>query len=182
MKVTRQRTPLGHRFVTACEELTTLSAKVGWMESAVYPDGTPVAYVAAIQEYGAPSQGIPSRSFMRTTEAAELANWQQLMGEGAAACLSGTHSARAVLEAVSNQAKGDIQKTISELTQPKLSPVTVLLRKWRREGRTITGATVGEAARALAGPNPPDTGGVSDKPLNDSGYMLATITNEVVDR
>jgi hypothetical protein len=40
--------------------------QVGFMENAdPYPDGTPVALVAAVQEFGSPSNGIPPRPFMR---------------------------------------------------------------------------------------------------------------------
>lgn len=37
--------------------------RVGFLENATYPDGTSVALVAAIQNYGAPSRNIPPRPF-----------------------------------------------------------------------------------------------------------------------
>ena len=42
--------------------LAKIEGKVGWFESAEYPEGTPVAYVAAIQELG--HGKIPPRPFM----------------------------------------------------------------------------------------------------------------------
>ena len=39
--------------------------KVGIFSTARYPDGKPVAEVAAIQEFGAPGAGIPERPFFR---------------------------------------------------------------------------------------------------------------------
>ena len=38
---------------------------VGFFKSARYPDGTQVAAVAAFNEFGVPSQGIPERPFFR---------------------------------------------------------------------------------------------------------------------
>ncbi len=37
--------------------------QVGWFESAKYDDGTPVAGVAAIQEFGSAKNRIPPRPF-----------------------------------------------------------------------------------------------------------------------
>ena len=39
--------------------------RVGFLEGATYPNGTPVAMIAAIQEFGAPKAGIPPRSYFR---------------------------------------------------------------------------------------------------------------------
>ena len=42
-----------------------VAVEVGFFESAKYPDGTSVPYVAAIHEFGAPQRKIPSRPFFR---------------------------------------------------------------------------------------------------------------------
>jgi hypothetical protein len=119
---------------------------------------------------------------MRTTQQEQQGEWAKQFAQGATACLNGRVSATAVMEAISGGAADDIQKTISNLFDPPLSPITLLLRKWRKEGRKITGATVGEAAAALVSDKPPSLAGTSTKPLNDTGYMLATLTNEVSER
>ena len=51
----------------------TAEVKVGFLEGATYPDGTPVPMVAAIQEYG--TSTIPSRPFFRTMIAEKSASW-----------------------------------------------------------------------------------------------------------
>lgn len=39
------------------------SLKVGFLEGATYPDGTPVAYIAAINEFGGSANPLASRRF-----------------------------------------------------------------------------------------------------------------------
>lgn len=47
--------------------------KVGFLEGATYPDGTPVPLVAALQEYG--TSRIPSRPFFRQMIAQKSPTW-----------------------------------------------------------------------------------------------------------
>lgn len=160
------------------EQFADKVAKVGWFPSAVYEDGTPVAYVAAIQENGAPEVSIPARPFVAPTVKEHSKEWGQLMGDGARAVLRGKTSADAVLEGVGMVAVGDIQATIEGGGFKPLSPTTILLRKWKREGRKITGSVVGEAAAEVAA-HPELIAGVNADPLRDSGLMVATITSTV---
>lgn len=135
--------------------------KVGFFESAKYEDGTPVAYVAAINEFGYPEGGIPSRSFMRTTIAAEKKNWKLLATSGARAILAGNYTIADVLEGIGLQAAGDIRKTISNIWSPKLADATIAARvRKRADGKTV---------------------GNLNKPLVDSGYMLSQVNNTVED-
>lgn len=151
-------------------------AQIGWFPNARYEDGTPVAYVALIQEKGAPEVGIPPRPTIEPTFDQESAKWRDTMAAGMRAVIRGNVSGDEVLEAVGQQAVGDIKQAIVTVSAPPLSPITVLLRRWKKEGRKITGATVGEAARAIANGEEP---GSDDKPLNATGLMLATLTNTV---
>ena len=45
--------------------------RIGFLENATYPDGKPVAMIAAIQEFGAPARNIPPRPFFRQMIAAK---------------------------------------------------------------------------------------------------------------
>ena len=151
-------------------------AQVGFPRGITYEDGTPVAYIAAIQNFGAPAAGIPKRPFIEPTVASKKEGWVRLMGDGARKVGEGNLSAFDVLDGVGRMAVADIQETIGTLTEPELSPITVLLRKWMKEGRTITGATVGEAAAAIkAGVDP----GSDNKPLNATGFLIASVHNAV---
>lgn len=49
--------------------------EVGFLEGETYPDGTPVALVAAVNNFGAPSRGIPPRPFMSNTVAKHSGEW-----------------------------------------------------------------------------------------------------------
>ena len=56
----------GNKFSKALQELagkikSGQSVQVGFLAGATYPDGKPVAMIAAIQEFGAPAAGIPPR-------------------------------------------------------------------------------------------------------------------------
>ena len=48
---------------------------VGFLENATYPDGTPVATVAAIQNFGAPAANIPARPFFSNMIRDNAAGW-----------------------------------------------------------------------------------------------------------
>lgn len=153
-------------------------AQVGFPQGISYEDGPNVAYVAAIQEFGAPEVSIPARPFMRPTVQEHRDEWVQTMGNLVPQVVSGRLTAHDVLDAVGIQAATEMQAQIAKTNSPALSPITVMLRKWRKDGRTITGKTVGEAAAAVkAGEDPGD----DNKPLDDTGLMLASIRHAVND-
>lgn len=61
--VVRREGPGTAKVLAAIKGLDGLEGKTGWFETARYPDGTAVAYVATIHEFGTPR--IPARPFMR---------------------------------------------------------------------------------------------------------------------
>lgn len=138
-------------------------AKVGWFETAKYEDGTPVAYVAAIQEFGSPTNNIPSRSFMRTTIAEEKDNWMSLVASGARAVLAGNETVRSVVGQIADKAQGDIGNKITDIQTPPLKEATVNARR----------------RRLVTGKKPSKT---ISKPLIDTGFMLRTLTIAVEDK
>lgn len=155
------------------ESLSTASRLgVGFLENATYPDGTPVAFVAATQEYGAPRVGIPPRPFFRSMIAAKSPEWGPAV---AALLVKHDYDARAALTDAGFAIKGQLQQSIIDTNSPPLSPTTLMLRKMRREDPdlVVTGRTVGEAAaRVAAGES---TSGVSTKPLVDQAVMLNSV-------
>ena len=152
--------------------------KVGWFENAKYEDGTPVAGVAMLQEYGSAKMNIPPRSFMRITVAEKQKNWGELAASGANAILKGNETPASVLAKLTIQAQNDVSEKISSITAPPLSQITLGARKYRQEGKKVTGATIGQIARELKA-GTLDVSGVSTKPLEDTGYMSATLTHIV---
>lgn len=138
-------------------ELGQLEACAGWFDSAKYEDGTPVAYVATIQEFGSPAQGIESRSFQRVTLAAKQEEYGELMGKGARAVMAGKLTARKMLDAFGLQVAGDMRKTIAEGDFKGLSDSTIRARA-RRRGVSVES--------------------VNTDPLRDSNLMVNTLVNQ----
>lgn len=161
------------RLVTALRELDGVRGKTGWFETAKYTDGTPVAYVATIQEFG--SGPIPPRPFMRPTVAEQKDVWLGLLGDGAKRVLSGGATASQVMEAVALKAAGDVAKTISRIQTPPLSILTLMARASKG---AVTGKTLGKFERELY-KGPPNLGAVSRKPLVWTGQMIQSVTGVV---
>lgn len=119
----RREGPGAAKVLAAIKGLDGLEGKTGWFESAHYPDGTAVAYVATIHEFGTPR--IPARPFMRPAVADYGGEWMEALADGARASLNGGPSPEAVLEIVTLQAAGNVAEKIAAVTSPPLKPVTV---------------------------------------------------------
>jgi hypothetical protein len=122
----------------ALAELDGVTGKTGWFETSKYADGTPVAYVAAIQELGAvlrPDPEGPSAADWMDTEGPaggfipprHSAEWMTLLGEGAAALLRGKKGLTAidVMEQVAKRAAFDVAKQIAAVNAPPLAASTI---------------------------------------------------------
>lgn len=159
------------------KELDGIETRVGWFPSAKYENGTPVAYVAAIQEFG--HGPIPPRPFFRPTIMAEENNWRQYAAQGARAVLKGAATAHDVMDGLGERAQEDVKETINQITAPPLSPITLELRamKHKNPGLKITGTLVGEVARKVRQPGYQLASGTPDKPLIDSKLMITTLTH-----
>jgi hypothetical protein len=98
------------------------SLKVGFMSDADYPDGTKVAMVAAIQNFGAPAAGIPPRPFFSNMVKAKSPRWGESLGN----MLERTDfDGEKALNLMGEGIKGQLQRSINETNEPALSPVTV---------------------------------------------------------
>jgi hypothetical protein len=161
-RVTRTPGPGTERIRLLLAGVTNKVGKVGFFPSSKYEDGTPVAYVATIQEFGAPSQGIPARPFMRPTIEAKQAEWSGLARQGAAAMIEGKQTGEQVLEIIGLKAAGDIRRTISQVNSPALAPATIAARMGQRADKK----TVGNLT----------------KPLVDTGTLLNAVTSAVEDK
>lgn len=164
----------------ALKDLQGANVRVGWFESSKYPDknSTPVAYVAAINELGP-----HKRPFMQTTADKRDGEWSALMFQLSKRIVTGKMTTKDALTAVGLQVGGDIQHTIAQISRGGgLSLITLVARAYRRDGKAVTGKTIGEIAAMIK--NNPDQArkeaeGIADAPLNDTGYMRATISFSV---
>jgi len=96
--------------------------KVGFMENATYPDGTSVALVAAVQEFGSPANNIPPRPFFRNMVAEKSGEWPDAI---AALLKAHNYDAAAVLNLTGGAISGQLQASIASFDSVPLKPSTV---------------------------------------------------------
>ena len=111
------------------------AVKVGFLENATYPDGTKVAMVAAIQDFGAPSVGIPPRPFFRNMVAAKKDEWPRAVAQ---LLKANNYDARKTLEQAGAAIAGQLRQSIIDTNDPPLSPRTIA-RKGSRKPLVDTG-------------------------------------------
>jgi hypothetical protein len=139
-------------------------AKVGIPAGKTYPDGTSIAYVGVIQEFGAPEQNIPSRSWLRSTRNKKRAEWAKDLGEGAKAVVQRRISLDGMLDAVGAVAAADVVQTIAERIPPPLKPATIAARIARARK---TNPKFGTKSLPVT----------ISQPLNDTGALIAHISS-----
>lgn len=105
--------------------LSDRQLKVGFIDGATYPDGTPVAMVAATNEYGNPANNQPPRPFFRNAIAEHESEWLDAISRG----LEKGVPIDDVLAVVGERAVGDVVQSIATLMDPPLSPATIASRK-----------------------------------------------------
>jgi phage gpG-like protein len=88
-------------------------------------DGTPVALIAAVHEFGSPAQGIPERPFLRTTIQENRGKYVQLNRRNLVAVLNGKMTVEQALGQLGEVAKGDVQLHIASGTFAPLKAATI---------------------------------------------------------
>ena len=156
------------------------SVEIGFMEGAVYGDGTPVASVAFWNEFGHEGQfPSPPRPFFRTMIAKESPSWPAKM----AALLKSTgFDGPRVLTIMGDDISHALEDSIEALTQPELSAVTLMLRK--RFGNQPHNIRLGDVFSAINAVKDGKKGAAADstqgKPLVWTGHMLNSVTFKVM--
>ena len=100
--------------------------RVGFLEGARYPDGTPVAMIAAIQDFGAPSRGIPPRPFFRNMIADKSPEWPNAI---ATLLKHNDFDAKKTLMQTGEAIAGQLRESITTFVGAPLKPATI-----RRKG------------------------------------------------
>lgn len=131
------------------EGVSNHTVSAGFINGANYPDGTPVAEVAAKNEYGDPLNNQPPRPFFRNAISADSESWKQMFVAG----LRAGHPLSSTLEIVGETIASDIRKSINELWNPELSALTIAIRQ--------------------------EHGNYSVKPLLDTRWMYDNVTYTV---
>lgn len=143
------------------DEVNQSALKVGWSEKAKYDDGTPVAMIAAQNEFGNPAKGIPPRSFMRTSVIEKTDEWKLTTAKLFKMVFSDKQTTAGAMESLGLLVAGNIREKIAAITTPALSPRTVAARLRGNKKKGINPVT-------------------SAKPLVHTGVMLNSLTSEVV--
>lgn len=129
--------------------------KVGFFEHSRYPDGTPIAGIAYIQENGSVKNNIPSRPFFDPAMQDGKVNYANGIAKAVREMIRGGDLEQG-LTTVGEVAAGDIREKITELDSPELSPRTIEARARRHHA-----------------------GLASSKPLVDTGQMLQAVAYAV---
>jgi hypothetical protein len=151
---------------------------VGFLEGATpYPDGTPTATVAAIQEFGAPAAGIPPRPFFRPMIAAKSREWGPALG---GLLKTDDYDAQQALNTLGLGIEGQLKQSIRDVEGPELSQVTLLLReRFGNNPQEITFKDVQQARADIASGKVPNVTATQGKPLIWTGHMVNSVGYEV---
>lgn len=99
-----------------------LTLRVGFLEKATYPDGKPVAMIAAIHNFGAPRAGIPPRPFFTHMINKHEDEWP----EGFATQLRETDfDVRLTFERAGQAIAGQLRQSIVDTNEPPLAASTI---------------------------------------------------------
>lgn len=85
---------------------------VGFPQGKHEEDGTPVAMIAAVHEFGSPSQGIPERPFLRVAVQRNRQKYAMLNHTNLVKMLRGQTTVETALGQLGEMAKGDVQTEI----------------------------------------------------------------------
>lgn len=159
-KVRRETNKQAAQGLRAIVNMDRVVGKVGWFESAHYPGGVPVAYVAAIHEFGSPENNIPPRLGMRATSEEQKPEWAHTSQVVSKAVLANKITPAQAMEVIGLKAAGDVRKHITTVTTPPLKVATVKARlAGKKQGRVVS-ITIA-------------------KPLVRTGELLDSLTNVV---
>lgn len=136
------------------------SVQVGFLAEATYPDGKPVAMIAAIQEFGAPAAGIPPRPYFRNMISAKKGEWP---GAVAGLVKQNDYDALRVLQLTGEAVAGQLRESIVLTNSPPLKPSTIVRKGGTRDMNY----------------DPKDPSTFAAKPLVDTGHMLGSVDYEV---
>lgn len=139
------------------DQMKRAKLEVGFFDTATYPDGTPVAYVAAIQEFGNPAGNNPSRPFFRNA-ISKNDGWKDLASKAMNAVVEGRIELNQALNQMGLKMGADVQESITDGSYEELKQSTLDARQSRKR-----------------------TEGVASKPLIDTGQMLQAVSYSVSD-
>ena len=118
---------------------------VGVPEGKREEDGTPVAMIAAVHEFGSPSQGIPERPFLRVAVQRNRQKYVRLNRINLVKMLRGQATVDQALRQLGEMAKGDVQTEIRSGDFAPLKPATI-----KRKGSSRPLIDTGQMVQSIA--------------------------------
>ena len=118
---------------------------VGVPEGKREEDGTPVAMIAAVHEFGSPSQGIPERPFLRVAVQRNRQKYVRLNRINLVKMLRGQATVEQALGQLGEMAKGDVQTEIRSGDFAPLKPATI-----KRKGSSRPLIDTGQMVQSIA--------------------------------
>lgn len=94
--------------------------KVGFLEGATYPDGMPVALVAAVNEFG--GGHVPPRPYFRPMVEDKSPQWGAAIEQN---LVAKNYDVGATLALAGDGIKGQLQQSIRDTNSPPLAPATI---------------------------------------------------------
>lgn len=98
-----------------------MEAHIGFLENATYPDGTKVALVALIQNFGAPAAGIPARPFFSNMIAEKSPEWAERFEK---ILVAAEYNPGLALARMAETIGGELAESITDTNDPPLKPET----------------------------------------------------------
>lgn len=184
------KSDLAKHFENSLKTLKNKVGKVGWFEKSKYPPEkviengkhvysffpVSVAEVAATQEFGYPDRKIPARPFMRPTIERQSNNWKKIALIESKKIIKGTSTIEKMMELIGQNARSEIQKSIKQVYSPPLAYSTIQARRHKYlNDEELSEKTIKSRKRRIKKSIPP----ALEKPLIDTGLMLATVVNTV---
>ena len=140
------------------DKIASKKLEVGFFEHSAYEDGTPVAGVASVQEFGSVANHIPPRPFFNPTLEDNEKKYAQIMAISFKSVVEGRRTTEEILDDLGKFVVGDIKQSIVDVTEPPLSKRTLAARAKRHS-----------------------KGKFSTKPLVDTDLMYKSVDHEVSD-
>lgn len=111
------------------------TVSVGFPAGSTYPDGTSVAVVAALNEWGVPSRGQPPRPFFRTMIADKSPEWGATI---AGLLRRHDYDVAVTLNLMGEGIAGQLRQSVVDFSDPPLAPSTIA-RKGHSKALVETG-------------------------------------------
>lgn len=121
------------------------AVNVGIPEGPKEEDGTPVAMIAAVHEYGAPEHGIPERPFLLVAIQKNRQKYVRLNRINLVKMLHGQMDEGQALGQLGEMAKGDVQLEIRNGDFTPLNPATI-----KRKGSSRPLIDTGQMVQSIA--------------------------------